>query len=759
MNNTGVMCGWAMYYAGMGLPVFPVKTKGKAPLTEHGCKDATTDIGQIVQWWERWPDANIGIATGAGDRPLCVLDVDVNHDLGKYGDETLDELLKQYGQLPETWLCLTGGGGLHYYFFCNDPALTIGANVLPGLDFRGRGGYVVAPPSLHESGNRYEWEASNDPSDGAVPAEIPSWLHDLLIQGKRKDEKKAPNNAPESVTQGSRNQEMFRLACSLRAKGLTVEEITAAMMKANETRCNPPLSTREIESICKSAGRYERGKGSAAPKAPGTVNDAESVKPPDYSDAGNAAVFSRIYKGDLIYVDALGWLYWNGKKWERNEHKAMKAAIKLSARMLKEAIQGNRDALIQQAEAQAKYAETGDDADKEILETAKREAKAAKAFLTHAQNLRGAIRLRNMIELSKPELVIKADKLDANPLDLNTPAGIVNLTTGQIRPHERNALCSQITTVAPSSNGIKMWTDFLHTITCGDQGILAFLQMVSGMALIGSVYHEGIVIACGSGRNGKSTFFNALGSAMGDYTGSIDIKALTTDRGNKGAALAMLRGKRLVITGELEEHQRLSSSILKQVASTDKLVIEEKYKAPETVKQSHTLVLFTNFLPRVGSTDNGTWRRLLVVPFNATIPEGSGVQNYAEVLQDQAGGAILSWAIEGAMMFIRNGFKLDIPDVVAEATEEYRAREDWLSNFIDERCIKEPGARVAASALYAEYKAWAQGNGDYVRRERDFSEAMEAAGYARIKPKNKSTYLGVRIDYAGYGLGVVSSQY
>ena len=471
----------------------------------------------------------------------------------------------------------------------------------------------------------------------------------------------------------------------------------------------------------------------------------ESVKPPDFSDAGNAAIFSRLYQNDLIFVDALGWLCWNGRRWDRNDHKALTWALALSERMLKEALDLFGEAQQLQAEAMTRFAETGDDEDKEAVTEAKAVVKKAGAYLAHAKNLRGATRLRNMMELSKPALVLKADKLDANPLDLNTPAGIVNLTTGELRSHDRCAYCSQITEASPGEAGRKMWEDFLDTTTCGDGSVQGFLQMVSGMALIGTVYQ---VIACGGGRNGKSTFFNALGQVLGDYAGSIDIKTLTTDRGNKGASLATLRGKRLVVTGELEEHQRLSIATLKQVASTDKLTIEEKYKQPETVKQSHTLVLFTNHLPRVGSTDDGTWRRLLVVPFNAVIPPGKGIQNFADVLAKEAGGAILSWAIEGAVNFVRNGFKLDVPDMVAEATEAYRQREDWLTNFINERCIREPNAREGARALYLEYKAWAEDAGEYIRRENDFSEAMEKAGYQKIKIRSKPHYTGLRIDRA-----------
>lgn len=729
---------YAEYYTkNMGLRVFPCN--GKTPATAHGCKDATADPAQVAEWWSS-SAYNVAIATGGG---LVVLDVDIDHQAGKYGDETLADLEQQYGPLPETWTCLTGGGGIHYYFQCDDPALTVAAGFAPGLDYRGAGGYVIAPPSVHpETGRAYEWEASSTPT--SVPlAPLPDWLHRLMLQGKMDKHKQGKSkDVPGRVKEGRRNEELFRMASSLRARGLTVAEITAAMVEANQSRCDPPLDKREIEAICKSTGRYERGP----------VSDADSVKPPDFSDAGNAAVFSRVYKNDIIFVDALGWLWWNGQRWERDDHKATAWALELSEKMLQEAREENRAALLQIAEATAKYTETGAAEDAEALEQAKNDALRTKAYLTHAKNSRNAVRIKNMLELSKPALVIKADKLDANPFDLNTSAGIVDLTTGRLRPHERAAYCSQIAQTGPDSRGSDMWDSFLDTITCGDGSIRGFLQLVAGMSLIGAVYHEGIILAYGGGRNGKSTYFNALGTVLGDYTGSIDIKVITTDRANKGAALATLRGKRLVVTGELEEHQRLSPATLKQLASTDRLVVEEKFRQPEVVKQTHTLVLFTNHLPRVGSTDNGTWRRLIVVPFNAVIPAGTGVQNYADVLVKEAGGDILSWAIEGAVNFVRNGFRLDIPEVVEEATEAYREREDWLANFINERCIREPNARVGAADLYREYRDWAESTGDYVRRLNDFDTTMEAAGFQKIRPKNRKAWLGLRLDHEA-GLG------
>ena len=292
----------------------------------------------------------------------------------------------------------------------------------------------------------------------------------------------------------------------------------------------------------------------------------ESLRPPDYSDAGNAVVFSRVFRNDLVYTDALGWLWWNGRRWERGDHKALVWAMGFSERMLREAKAAGEAAVMKEMTIRMEAAKEGKEADANTLRALEKEQKDALKFLRHAQNLRGARQLKNMVELSAASLVIKAETLDANPFDLNTPAGIVNLATGELRPHERKAWCSRITSASPGSQGSELWLEFLENVTCGDRSVQGFLQMVAGMALIGAVYQEGIVIAYGEGSNGKSTFFNALGEVLGDYAGSIDVRTLTTDRSNKGASLATLRGKRLVITGELEEHQRLSVATLNRWA-------------------------------------------------------------------------------------------------------------------------------------------------------------------------------------------------
>ena len=270
----------AQYYSTMGLRVFPLQPGRKTPATPHGCKDATSDSVQVEAWWSGPQPYNVGIATGGG---LVVLDVDINHDGGKYGDETLKELEQQYGPLPDTWMCLTGGGGVHYYFRCEDPALTVVAGFLPGLDYRGAGGYVAAPPSIHESGREYVWKMEHTPTVPIAP--LPEWLHTLMLNGS----KPAPapkREAPEKVTEGQRNTKLFKLAASLCGKGLTVAEITTAVMEANKGRCNPPLPDSEVKAICNSAGRYERGKqGPPAPTFP-TFQPLHTISAQELQRAG-----------------------------------------------------------------------------------------------------------------------------------------------------------------------------------------------------------------------------------------------------------------------------------------------------------------------------------------------------------------------------------------------------------------------------------------------------------------------------------------
>ena len=150
--------------------------------------------------------------------------------------------------------------------------------------------------------------------------------------------------------------------------------------------------------------------------------------------------------------------------------------------------------------------------------------------------------------------------------------------------------------------------------------------------------------------------------------------------------MAEVKGKRLLIAAEMQEGARLNDSTVKQLCSTDDVFAEKKYKDPFSFKPCHTLVLYTNHLPRVSASDDGIWRRLIVIPFNAKITGSSDIKNYSEYLYDNAGEAILAWVIEGAKKVIELDYQIPVPTCVQEAINEYRSQNDWFSHFLEDKC-------------------------------------------------------------------------
>jgi hypothetical protein len=221
---------------------------GKHPRTKHGHKDASVDPEQIALWCRSWPNANVGVVTGRG---LLVLDEDPRHG----GDKSLAELVRRFDPLPVTPTVRTGGGGHHYYFASSD-ALPSRVGVFPGLDVRDKEAYVVAPPSRHASGEKYEWLPGLSPAD-APYAPVPEWLVAQLTN-KRK-------HAPiHRVGEGRRNNHLASVGGHLRRNGAIGEQIHAALLAENAATCTPPLSVAEVHKVAESVSRYPVGGGSVA---------------------------------------------------------------------------------------------------------------------------------------------------------------------------------------------------------------------------------------------------------------------------------------------------------------------------------------------------------------------------------------------------------------------------------------------------------------------------------------------------------------
>jgi len=267
-------------YASRGWGVFPLHTPigagcscgnpecerpGKHPRTLHGFRDASWDEKTIRQWWTQWPDANIGITTGAASG-IVVFDIDPRHG----GDDMLAEWEREHAPIPDTVEVCTGGGGRHI-FFAHPGGHVKSRGLAPGIDVKADGGYIVAPPSLHASGRRYEWELSSPPDETPL-APLPEWLAAKLTSPSF-EPRPASASAPVPIRDGRRNATLTSLAGTMRRRGMSEEAICASLLAENRRRCDPPLSDDEVRRIARSVARYEPAADPALSADVGVIGD------------------------------------------------------------------------------------------------------------------------------------------------------------------------------------------------------------------------------------------------------------------------------------------------------------------------------------------------------------------------------------------------------------------------------------------------------------------------------------------------------
>jgi putative DNA primase/helicase len=364
----------------------------------------------------------------------------------------------------------------------------------------------------------------------------------------------------------------------------------------------------------------------------------------------------------------------------------------------------------------------------------KRRLKPAHALYDHAMKSQSEHGITAMVALNKAYMIASADNFNIDPWFLNTPSGVVDLKTGELMPHDAKYRLTSMTSVAPAKVPTPMFNAFLDKVFCGDAELIEFVQRSLGSALVGKVYTENLIIANGCGSNGKSTLFNTMQYLLGDYATSIDPNLLMSSKANEQqVGMAMMEGKRFAVAQETEEGQRLSSSMLKRIVSTDMMVAKKLYKDPHEFIPSHMLVLSTNHLPKISSTDTGTWRRIVVLPFEATIRPEEIITDFHSILMEREGPGILQWVIDGAVKFYEMGCDIPIkPAAVVRVSAEYRVEEDWVAGFLGECCT--PGdphneaIMVKHNDLYRIYQHWAKNRGEYVRSTNALSRALQTAG-------------------------------
>lgn len=561
-----------------------------------------------------------------------------------------------------------------------------------------------------------------------------------------------------SISEGSRNRTMSRYAGRVVTR-FGASEKAHELFLQRARKCVPPLDDSELNTIwnsaCKFAKKVQSQEGYVPPDE--YENDfagGPALKPEDYSDIGEAKVLVREYGNELIFSNATDYMRYDGEVWVENKQLAvgaMEEFLDLQLQDARDELEESTQALIDLGVSKEAIDSGGKTLEKSIDQnsiSAYFRLVGAQKYLGFVMKRRDFKYISSGLNTAKPMVTVDIEDLDKNEFLLNTPVATYDLRKGTAgeQPHDPRDLITKITEVAPGIEGARIWEECLQLIFCNDQELIDYVQLNVGMAVVGKVYAEQMIIAYGGGANGKSTFWNTISRVLGTYSGKLSAETLTTGcKRNVKPEMAELKGKRLIIASEMEEGMRLNTAVVKQLCSTDEIYAEKKYKDPFKFTPSHTLVLYTNHLPKVGANDDGIWRRLKVIPFNAHIVGNSDVKNYADVLFENAGPAIMTWIIEGAKKAIDCGFKVDEPDCVKKAVEKYRMDNDWLGQFLNDCCELGKDYEEKSGALYQQYRAYCITTGEYIRSTTDFYSSIDKAGLYRHRTSKGVVVHGVKL--------------
>ncbi len=693
----------ALSYAKRGWYVFPLQ--GKIPLKgSKGFHEATINEKQIWNWFSN-SSYNIGIATGKISG-FFVLDVDNKPHKGKHGDDELKDIESKHEKIPDTVESITPSGGRHIFFKYPTSGIGSTADFRNGLDVRGDGGYIVAPPSILDDKN-YEWEASSHPDDTQL-AHAPEWLLSVM---KEKKKVVINENADKPIMEGSRNATLTSNAGLFHSKGIDKKTIFALISNMNKERCNPPLPDKEIETIINSVTKY---------------TDEKNIFMEPLTDTWNAKAIHLMYGKDLKYCDALrGWFHWNTKFWEADEkYKIYKIIQSSSNRII------------------SKASTISDD-------------ETRKKVLKHAINLQNEPKMKNAMNLlrAEPEITKTSDEFDSNPWVLNCQNGTLNLETDDFYQQRREDFITKcIRFDFDPKAECPEWHKFIRSIFMEDDELIKFIQRAVGYSLSGNVSEDCIFMFYGDGANGKSTFLKHILKILGPYAITTPADTLLEKKGDAPLNdIARLKGHRFVSCVESGRSRYMDEARVKQMTGGDPIPARFLYKEYFEFYSTFKIFFATNNLPNVSELSNGIWRRLFAIPFNNHYLKDDIDHNLDAKLSAEYPG-ILNWAIKGFQEWKLN--RLGTAATIQDFTQHYREDSDIIQIFLDEMCDHnfETGQQsISATDLWRVFSDWNKEIKGKQYKRREFNDYLKSKGF--VKKKNSSD----AGKYHFYGISVKNS--
>ena len=479
---------------------------------------------------------------------------------------------------------------------------------------------------------------------------------------------------------------------------------------------------REFPAEPPPAGESAAGAESAAkPMATQESAVGQIVPGVETSDDAVALRFTRRYAGRLRYCAEWGqWLGWSGHVWQVDRTYFTLHLMRGICRELMQELSDDPDGTLTRGQSESLTSRT-------------------KAY--HCLDLAKSAR----------EHAMTADRWDADPWLLNTPAGIVDLRTGKTCPHDPALHMTKTTRVSPGG-GCPLWLAFLNQITAGDQELIGYLQRVAGYCLTGLTHEQALFFGYGTGGNGKGTYLNTLTWIMGDYATVATMEAFTETHAERHTTdLAMLRGARLVTAQETKQGQRWDEQKIKALTGGDPITARFMRQDNFTYLPQFKLFIAGNHKPGLRTVDQAIKRRMNLIPFVVRIMGAAVDKGLAEKLKAEAGG-ILAWMVAGCCQWQETGLRP--PEAVLRATESYMEAQDGFSAWVAERCQVAgqivDGKPLATSIwapigeLYRSWQSWCQSAGEHVQSQRAFGDTLEDNGFVRMRSDDAKKVRGHR---------------
>ena len=695
---------------------------GKRP-TLKGWQERPREILEEALAWAA--KGNVGLRTGQVSG-VVVVDVDQGGDL-----EGLE--------LPTTVMVNTGGNGMHFYFRHSAPLGNSSGKLGPKIDVKADGGQVVFPGSIHpDTGRLYQWAPGMSPWEIEL-AELPEHIVEVLTAPLAPAARTTPPPLPRAprpaktaeqryasmamrlelntihqAQEGTRNDTLNRAAFSLGTLigggYLDRADVEHALLAAADT---VGLPRRETEATIRSGidsgiqkprnveARSQQPDAPTNPIAPPA--DIPTLPPGQFKlDLyGNADRFCHLFGKDVHWCEERGrWFIWDGRCWKSD-------AVREVQRLAEETMR----ALVREAAG-----------DEDAIKWATRCSKDGKPG-------------REMLEVAKHRTAIPLDALDRCPWLLGVANGVIDLHTGKLLQHDRG---HGITHLAPAAYDPQApcptWEKFLREIMSGDETMIAALQRLAGYFLTGDISVQILPILYGPGGNGKNVFLDTLMGILGPHAEEAPESLVTARASDEHPTeIADLYGKRLIVASETEENKRLRIGLVKKITGNKYLKGRFMRQDYFQFERTHKTVLVTNNKPVVTETSHAIWRRLRLIPFVVTIPEGRQDRHLTEKLVAEWPG-ILAWAVRGCLDWQARQCDLEFPSAVREATEEYRNDSDHLADFLAECCedwrqYPQQNLRTPKERVYLVYCSWCRAMGEDVLARNAFNSRMRQQGF------------------------------